>query len=119
MVVGISGAIAALGDTLFPATSFAEGIRQEMSSAAHFLLRLRVLHPLLAILAAVYASFAALRIIKGGGDRTRLAWSVWGMVVLQLIVGGVNVLLLAPVWMQIVHLAVADILWVLLVLMVL
>src|SRR5262249_16803055 len=48
VILGVSGAIAALGDTLFPSRSLAEGFRQDMSSGAHLLLRLRVLHPLLA-----------------------------------------------------------------------
>lgn len=120
LVVGISGAIAALGDTLFPATSLAEGMRQEMSSTAHFLLRLRVFHPVLAIFSAVYVAFAALKAIQAhiSPDATKLAWISWGLVFLQLVAGAVNVLLLAPVWMQIVHLLLADALWVALVLLV-
>lgn len=120
LIVGISGAIAALGDTLFPATSLSEGIRQEMSSTAHILLRLRVFHPGLAILSAVYISFAALKVIKARASEqaTKLAWMSWGLVVLQLVVGAINVVLLAPVWMQIVHLLLADILWIALVLLV-
>jgi heme a synthase len=120
LIVGISGAIAALGDTLFPATSLAEGIRQEMSTTAHFLLRLRVFHPALAICAAVYISLAAQKVIKTRTSpiATKLAWMVWGLVILQLLVGGLNVVLLAPVWMQIVHLLLTDLLWVVLVLLV-
>ena len=119
LIVGISGAIAALGDTLFPATSFAEGVRQEMSSTAHVLLRLRVFHPALAILSAVYLSFVALKVIKGRVSEiaTQLAWVSWGLVVVQLILGAVNVVLLAPVWMQIVHLLLTDVLWIVVVLL--
>ncbi|HZH31749.1 MAG TPA: COX15/CtaA family protein, partial [Pyrinomonadaceae bacterium] len=47
LLVAVSGAVAALGDTLFPVNSLAEGIRQDLSPTAHFLVRLRVLHPLL------------------------------------------------------------------------
>ena len=120
LLVGISGAIAALGDTLFPATSLSEGIRQEMSSTAHILLRLRVFHPALAIFSAVYVSFAALKVVKArvSEQAVRLAWMCWGLVALQLIVGAINVVLLAPVWMQLVHLLLADVLWVALVLLV-
>jgi heme A synthase len=52
MIVAMSGGIAALGDTLFPATSFAEGLRQELGTGAHVLLKLRVLHPILAVAVA-------------------------------------------------------------------
>jgi heme a synthase len=120
LIVGISGAIAALGDTLFPATSFAEGVRQEMSDTAHFLLRLRVLHPALAIVSTVYLSLCVMNVLKAklSPDAVRLAWMTWGLVFIQLVAGAINVALLAPVWMQIVHLLLADLLWVAAVLLV-
>lgn len=120
LIVSISGAVAALGDTLFPATSLAEGIRQEMSSTAHVLLRLRIFHPALAVLSALYIAMAASKVIRSRTSltATRLAAGAWGIVFIQLVVGAVNVALLAPVWMQLVHLAVADVLWVVLVLLV-
>ena len=46
----------------------------------------------------------------------RLSWAVFGLVLLQLAAGGVNVALLAPVWMQVVHLLLADLVWIVLVL---
>ena len=114
LIVGVSGAIAALGDTLFPARTFAEGVREEMSSTAHILLRLRVFHPGLAIAAAALTAWASLKAIKAarGTVVERLAWCTLGLTLLQLVVGAVNVLLLAPVWMQILHLALADVLWI-------
>lgn len=120
LVVSISGAIAALGDTLFPATSFAEGMRQEISDSAHFLLRLRVLHPALAVVFAAGVSFLAIFIIrqKLSAAVTRLAWYAWLTTGIQLVAGAINVLLLAPVWMQLLHLLLADVLWILLVLLV-
>lgn len=120
LIVSISGAIAALGDTLFPATSLAEGIRQELSSTAHILLRLRLLHPALAIFGGAYVLLVAFRIIKAKSSMhaSSLAWAASGLVAAELIAGVVNVLLLAPVWMQIVHLLLADVLWVLMVLLV-
>ncbi len=119
LIVGISGAIAALGDTLFPSTSFAEGVRQEMSSTAHFLLRLRVVHPVLALLSAAFIAIATLPLLKEPAPPAtrKLAWMVWLLVAVQLLAGLVNVLLLAPVWMQLVHLLLADVLWVTLVLL--
>jgi heme a synthase len=119
LLVGVSGAIAALGDTLFPATSLAEGVQQEMSSTAHFLLRLRIFHPVLALLGGAYVLFAGLKVIKARMSHvaTKIAWWTWGLVLVQLVVGAVNVLLLAPVWMQLVHLLLADTLWIALVLL--
>ena len=49
IVVGMTGAVAALGDTLFPARSLAEGLASEMSSSAHLFLRIRTWHPVAAV----------------------------------------------------------------------
>lgn len=119
MLVGIGGAIAALGDTLFPATSFAQGLADEMSSTAHFLLRLRILHPALALLFAFYASLIVLQTIKvrRSCESASLAWTTWGILTVQMITGVLNVWLLAPIWMQIIHLFLADAVWIVLVLM--
>jgi len=47
VLLGMTGAIAALGDTLFPASSLRAGFSQDFSAAANFLVRLRGLHPAL------------------------------------------------------------------------
>ena len=119
LIVSISGAIAALGDTLFPSASLAEGIRQEISETAHFLVRLRLFHPALAILAAAYILLAATKVIKAKTSpaAVHIAWWSWGLVFLQLIAGAINVVLLAPVWLQLVHLLLANLLWIALVLL--
>lgn len=116
LAVSVTGAIAALGDTLFPAASVAAGIRQEFSAAAGLLLRLRALHPVLAILAAAYLVFATVR--AGRENRLRAGGSaVSFLLLLQLAAGAVNIALLAPIWTQIVHLLLASVLWIALVLL--
>ena len=52
LVAGASGAVAALGDTLFPAQSLAASLRDDLSFTSHLLIRLRVFHPVLAVVAA-------------------------------------------------------------------
>ena len=114
LAIGMSGVIAALGDTLFPATSLAQGFSSDFSPAANFLVRLRVLHPMLAVLGGVYLVTAALLVALRRKDaliRT-LAWLVSGFVLLQLALGVVNLVLLAPVWMQLTHLFSADLVWI-------
>ncbi|HSN77090.1 MAG TPA: COX15/CtaA family protein [Anaerolineae bacterium] len=119
LVIGISGAITALGDTLFPASSLAEGLRQDMDPSQHFLVQLRVWHPLLSILVGVYLLFLTRVLRSQESDPTVLKLSrlLAIVVVVQLAAGFVNVLLLAPVWMQIVHLLLADLVWLSLVLL--
>ena len=111
-LIGISGAIAALGDTLFPAGSLAEGFAADLEPGAHFLLRLRAFHPVLALL--IGAGLFGL----GLQYKTEpLGRALLGLVGLQIVLGFVNLALLAPVWMQLIHLLVADILWLTLILL--
>ena len=119
ILVGVSGGIAALGDTLFPAASLAEGIRQDLSATSHFLLRLRVFHPALAILGGVFFGLIAVWVLrtKQRAEAQRMALMVLGLTILQLGAGAINLVLLAPVWMQIVHLLMADLVWISLVLL--
>lgn len=116
LVVGVTGAIAALGDTLFPATSLAQGIAEEFSGLAHFTVKLRWLHPVAAVLASVIIVLAAAR-LRTAPATARLAAVVMAIVGAQFVLGLVNVWLLAPIWMQLIHLFFADALWVALVLL--
>lgn len=108
LLASLTGAIAALGDTIYPAVSMLEGIRQELSPDSPALLRLRLMHPVVSVAAAVVVLAAVFQSVRG-----RLQRGIAGWVVLQLAAGAVNVLLLAPVWMQILHLALAAALWLL------
>jgi heme a synthase len=118
LLVGASGAITALGDTLFPSESLADGLQADFSAGAHFLIQLRVIHPFLAVLVGLYA------IVVGRLAATwrpslatrRLSWALVALFGAQLLIGVVNVALLAPIFMQIIHLFMADLVWVALVL---
>jgi heme A synthase len=119
LLVGMTGAITALGDTLFPPASVLEGIRQDASPTAHLLVRLRVLHPALAVAVGLYlvgfaASVGARPTNPAAG---RLAWGVGALVLMQWGAGLINIALLAPVWLQLIHLLVADLVWIALVLL--
>jgi cytochrome c oxidase assembly protein subunit 15 len=119
--VSITGAIAALGDTLFPASSLSGGMQQDFSSASNLLLRLRLVHPVIAVLGAAYLIWAAAGVLKQNeaGHARTAAGRVLGLTLFQLAVGAVNLTLLAPVWMQLFHLFMADILWIAVLLLVL
>jgi heme a synthase len=120
MLISVTGALAALGDTLFPATSLESGIRQELASGAHPLLRLRLLHPAVALAGGIYLALAAALTLKlrpvASARSTSVA--VVGLAFTQMAAGVVNMVLLAPVWMQIVHLLLAGLLWIALVVLV-
>jgi heme A synthase len=119
MLVAVTGAITSLGDTLFPSGTLAEGIRRDFLDTAHFLERLRVIHPALAIATAVVVIAAARALARGRASPVvpSLARGTIVLVVAQIAGGVVNLLLLAPVWMQLVHLLFADLTWISLVLL--
>ena len=119
ILLGVSGAIAALGDTLFPAGSLAEGFRQDFSPTAHFLERLRIWHPIIAVTvgAGLVAIAIYARIQRPSPEVKRWSAILIALVVTQLSAGLINLLLLAPIWMQLVHLLLSDLIWIALVLL--
>jgi heme A synthase len=119
VLLGVTGAITALGDTLFPAGTLREGFQQDFSPTAHFLLRLRVIHPALAVSLGVYLLFVAGLVLRRRRepDARRFARLLTALFFAQLAAGTLNLLLRAPVWMQLVHLVLADTVWVVLVLL--
>jgi cytochrome c oxidase assembly protein subunit 15 len=114
VAVGKSGAIAALGDTLYPAQSLLGGLAQDLSPTGHALVRLRIAHPVLALAGVLLVALAASRVLQAAAEPRvhRAAWATAGLALLQLAVGLLNVALLAPVWLQVVHLLLADALWI-------
>lgn len=114
LVLGTSGALTALGDTLFPVSSLAEGISQDFSPTAHFLIRLRILHPTIAVITGIYLMIAVGWILWVGDDagQRRSGGILTFLILTQLLAGLVNVLLLAPIWLQLVHLFLADAIWI-------
>ena len=119
LLAGVTGAIAALGDTLFPSTSFAAGLREELSAGAHVLLKLRLVHPLAAITAGAVLLGASRLLLRLRPEPRvhRAALAIVALVGIEILAGVVNVLLLAPVWLQLVHLLLADLVWLALVLL--
>lgn len=113
LVAGISGAVAALGDTLYPAGSLGAALGADLSPTSHLLIRLRVFHPAITLAVAAILMVAGMRIGLASAGRARaLGFAVAAAALVQVLAGFVNVLLLAPVWMQLVHLAIADLLWI-------
>ncbi|OJX41356.1 MAG: hypothetical protein BGO78_01065 [Chloroflexi bacterium 44-23] len=112
-LLAASGAITALGDTLFPSASFLEGMRQDATPGVHFLIQLRVYHPLIAILVGISIFFSLRYLAKITSNPKLYQYSVFLQILflIQIFLGGLNVLLLAPIWMQIIHLLFADLIW--------
>ena len=120
LILGVSGAVTALGDTLFPSGTLSAGIREDFSPTAHILVRLRVLHPTIAVVTSLILISAA-RMALASRPLLRatrfLARALVSLLVIELCAGLINLILLAPIPMQILHLLLADLLWVALVLL--
>lgn len=121
-VVSMMGAVTALGDTLFPVAAtdgpgmFAH-VRDGLDAGSHFLIRLRAVHPIMATAVALWLLWQAdapgpSPTTESTTVRRVLKALVWA----QLACGFANVALSAPGWMQLVHLGLAQGVWVALVL---
>ena len=115
VLTSMSGAVTALGDTLFPIeSSLGPGLLDKLgegaSSANHFLVRLRVIHPLIATAAAAFLVWLLMPMARRGAS----GWAISALVLVLMEMGAgvVNVALAAPGWLQIVHLLLANMLWI-------
>lgn len=119
-MVGISGSIAALSSMLYPSSTLAEGIAKDFSASSHYILRLRPLHPLFSIMLGVFLIFLS------GWFRSQSKESLWvarwgnilsAIILIQFVSGAVLVFLLTPILMQLAHLLLADLVWIVFVLL--
>ena len=113
---GMTGTVAALGDTLFPATSLRVSVLQDFTSDSPALLHFRLLHPVLAVIAGTYVIWLVLKNSSRRKCQSRASVALIILLFTEIGIGLLNVFLLAPVWLQILHLLVADTLWISLVL---
>lgn len=116
MATGMTGSLAALGDMIFPSTTLKASIAQDLSSSSHVLLRLRLFHPAVATIAFFYVFWMVQKLAKNEQESPGTLPFLTTTLLAQLALGVLNVLLLAPIWLQLTHLLVAEIFWILLVL---
>lgn len=117
LLLGVSGAITALGDTLFPLATLAEGEALTFSPTAHAFVRLRIWHPALAAAVGLWLGLAAFAAARVRPAARRLALALVALYAAQLALGAVNVWLLAPIGIQLAHLLLSDLIWIALVLL--
>ncbi len=115
----VTGAISALGDTLYPPENHLQVMEQALLPTANLVMKARPVHPYTAVVVAMFLSLAAglFDHLRPSVMTRRFAYGVWLMLGAQMVLGLINIGLLAPLWMQILHTAAADILWLSLVLM--
>jgi heme a synthase len=113
LIVGVTGSLAALGDTLFPATSLGSALAQDFSSTSGWLVRWRWTHPTIAFLASIFLIWILVRAAQRTTEWDNRGLSALVLILLaaQYVLGVLDVVLLAPVWLQVAHLLGADVLW--------
>jgi heme A synthase len=119
-LVGVTGSIAALSNMLFPSESLAEGLAKDFSATSHILVRLRVSHPILSIAVGVYLAFLAGWLKAQAKENlpvARLSNALTVLILLQFASGALTIFTGAPIVMQLVHLFLADAVWIVFILL--
>jgi cytochrome c oxidase assembly protein subunit 15 len=121
LIVGVTGSLAALGDTLYPAHNLLTAMAQDFSPGSSWLLQIRWLHPAISLIAGAFIIWLVFRALQTPnpshpGNRA-LAIGVLLLLALQYLLGLADLALLAPTWMQMLHLLGADLLWIALVIL--
>jgi heme a synthase len=116
LIVGVTGSLAALGDTLYPAHNLAAAISQDFSSGSSWLLRIRWFHPAVSLIAGAFILWLIARSLRIPAARA-LAVAVLALLALQYLLGVADLAFLAPTSLQMTHLLGADLLWITLVLL--
>lgn len=108
LLLGAGGAVTALGDTLV----LGGGLDPASDPVVATLVSARVYHPAMAFVALFVLCVAVWTARPVGPDVVRKGMLVVGATVVQMALGALNVALLAPVWLQLVHLLVSDMIWI-------
>jgi heme a synthase len=113
LIVGVTGSLAALGDTLFPASSLGSALSADFSATSGWLVRWRWTHPTVAFVAGVFLIWLVVRAVRRPSHWNNRGLTALVLVLLaaQYALGVLDVVLLAPVGLQIAHLLGADVLW--------
>ncbi|SEJ73710.1 cytochrome c oxidase assembly protein subunit 15 [Deinococcus reticulitermitis] len=123
LLLGMAGAVTALGDLLFlPADGSTpiETVKRDFAATATVIENLRIVHPLLAVVSSAYLAWLAvwLRRLRPDAEVARWGGVLWGLIAVQMLAGFANVALKAPAWMQLTHLLLACAMWLALVMLV-
>jgi cytochrome c oxidase assembly protein subunit 15 len=117
-LLSAAGAITALGDTLFLSGSLARTVGEE-NAAQHFLVQLRVIHPVLAVIVSALLAYLCINLMNRSLSPviSRLGGIALGLIGLQMLVGLLTIVLRAPLFLQMSHLLLADTMWIIMLLL--
>jgi heme A synthase len=111
ILIAVSGTLNSLADTLY----FTDAVNVDETPIAALLVNIRGIHPAIAIGGGAIIFYLVHRTAAGATATTQqLALAIQGVIGLQFLVGIFNIILLTPLETQIIHLTLADALWLLL-----
>lgn len=111
LLLSAFGTIASLASTIFPSLTFWEGVQKDFSADSHYLIRLRVLHPIIATLIGIYLLWFTQKIGQYIPSTRPLSTIILIIFTLQYALGVLNAVLLTPIVIQLIHLLLSDLLW--------
>ena len=112
LIIAVAGAWASLSTTLFPSTSLWEGLQRDMETSSHLVLKIRILHPLLGIFLGGFLAWGLYRLSATlNAFLGRIALIGSALIVLGIVAGILNLILLSPTPMKLIHLLLAHSLW--------
>ena len=117
LLVAATGATTSLADTMFAAESLGEGLLADFDEESELIVRLRILHPVVAIAAGVLIGWFTWRHLDELESRGH-AWAAWVLLVgiaVQASLGVVHIALVTPLVTGLLHLLIAQALWIALV----
>ena len=109
LLSGATGSIAALADVLFPSASFIEGFLADFDRTSEVLTRLRILHPIVSSALSIVLYVYSIRINKKYNIRVK---PLQTLIFVAVFLGFLNVLSNIILPLSILHLAIADFLWI-------
>ncbi|MFB0900591.1 MAG: COX15/CtaA family protein [Dehalococcoidia bacterium] len=112
-LLSTSGATSALADTLFEAIDLKSELLSDISGNAHILSRIRIFHPIIAICTVFWITYCSknINLIYKNKIMKRLYNYLIFSFIIEFCIGILNVLLLVPIFLQIVHLLIAHLVW--------
>ena len=109
LLSGATGSITALADVLFPSASFVEGFLADFDRTSEVLTRLRILHPIISSILSIVLYVYATGIRKKYNVKVK---TLQTLILIAVFLGVINVLSNIVLPLSILHLAIADFLWI-------
>ena len=110
LLSGATGSIAALADVIFPSESFITGLAEDFDTNSEVLIRLRILHPIVASALSLYLYSEANRLQN---EYQVITKNIKLLILLGVLLGISNVISNIILPLSILHLLMADLLWIL------